>query len=425
MPIIIILILLLREFFWLLPADLVVLPDIVRLSDIGILLILLVVIYAIVTNFDKIKCLNSSFTPVIIGFMVLSLFNVYLSNLYYEQPIALGVRAIRTNLFYLLFFVVILVIDTREKLNRLVKWLVVLCLILVGFTVMQYAMPGASIFHTENEGIFEKRFGLVRLINPGLDLIALACFIVIARFIQSGVPCRLSCMMNGAIFTLQILFSQTRAYLLSFPLAMMVSLTKTGKFRWLIVVVWCSVIGVGVLQMSEMLTGQKHENFITRLLESSVTETMSQKGNVGIRFQTAREFWKYGIAHPITGSGVINAKGKVAQKLNYPVLRTDLGYVIMFSQYGLLGIAWLVWLSAVYFRKVKLFFRKTADPELKSLVFALLTHYIFVVISFVTLPHFILGSMIVTVVLNVGILEVVHRFADEPEQQEGPLYAWA
>jgi hypothetical protein len=97
----------------------------------------------------------------------------------------------------------------------------------------------------------------------------------------------------------------------------------------------------------------------------------------------------------------------------------------MFSQYGLLGIAWLVWLSAVYFRKVKLVFRKTADPELKSLVFALLTHYIFVVISFVTLPHFILGSMIVTVVLNVGILEVVHRFADEPEQQEGPLYAWA
>ena len=420
---IVIIIVLLREFFWLLPDNFLVVRDIVRVSDAGMLLMIFVIVCEIGRNPDKIKYLNSSFTPVIAGFVILSLFNVLVSNLNYEESLALGFRWIRSNFFYLFYYVVILLVDTPEKLGRLVKWLMVLCLILVGFTVAQYAMPGMTIFHNpDNDWIFEKRFGLFRLINPGLDMVMLCFFIVIARFIQTGASCRIPCIVTGTVFSLQILLSQTRAYLLSLPLALMVSLAVTGKIRWLIVTAWCLAIVVGVSQMSELLTGQKYENLLTRLLESSVTETVKKQGDVGIRYQTARVFWKYAMEHPITGTGAISPQGTVARRLNYPFLRTDLGYVIMFSQYGLLGIAWLIWLSAVYFRKVGLVYRRITDPELKALLFALFTHYLFMVISFVTLPHFILSIMIVTVALNIGMLEVIHRLNTESGHREELLH---
>lgn len=424
MYIVFIIILLLREFFWLLPIDLVVLPDVIRISDAGLLLMFIVVVYAIGTNSRRITYLKSSFTPVIIGFVVLSLLNIYISNINYEQPFSLGFRAIRANFFYLLFFAVILTIDNRKKLNRFIRWIMILCFILTGFTVLQFAVPGLHIFHTDNAGIFEKRFGMSRFINPGLDMVAFACFIAIARFIQSGTSCGLSCMITGAIFSLQIMLSQTRAYLLSFPAAMMISMTVTGKFRWLMITSWCFVMGSGTFILLGQVNPNMSSNFLTKLYESSYSETMSQHGTVGQRFAQAQSFWKIGMEHPVNGSGVISPLGKAAIRLNYPVFRTDLGYVIMFSQYGILGIAWLVWLSLVYFRKVRHIYRLNTDSALKALVLALMTHYVFMVISFVTLPHFILGAMIVTVVLNLAILEVVHRLAAESaEQVEGIVYA--
>lgn len=413
MYVIFIIILLLREFFWLLPVDLVVLPDVIRISDAGLLLMFAVVLYAIATNPRKINYLKSSFTPVIIGFVLLSLFNVFISNLNYEQPFSLGIRAIRTNFFYLLFFAIILTVDSREKLKGFIKWITIFCFVLIGFTMLQYAMPGTHIFHIDNTGIFEKRSGMSRYINPGLDMVAFACFIAIARFIQSGVSWELSGVITGLICSLQILLSQTRAYLLSFPVAMMISMAATGKMRWLVITLWCFVMGVGTYVMMGQVNPDMSGNLLTKLYASSYSETISQRGTVGQRFALAQTFWKIGTEHPVTGSGVIHPFGKAAVRLRYPGLRTDLGYVIMFSQYGIIGLAWLTWLSLVYFKKVRRMYQLNLDPEMKALVMAMMTHYVFMTISFITLPHFILGAMIVTVVLNLGILEVIHRLAAE------------
>lgn len=413
---------LLREFFWLLPQQLMVLPNVIRISDIGILLMAGSTLFVLVANPAKIRFIKSAFTLIILSFILLSLLNVYFSNIYYEQSIMAGLRAIRSNLFYFIFFVVIFTLDNKEKLKKFLRWFTVLCLLLVAITFLQYAMPSVPIFHTEISGIFEQRFGFYRLINPGLDLVMLAYFIVIARFIQAGVPCRLPCLLTGIIFTIQFLLSQTRGYLLSLPLAMMISMTVTGKFRWLIITVWCFVMGVGAFQMTGLVTQQKHENFVTRLFESSITETLSRKGNVGIRYETAKVYWKYAMQHPITGTGIISPLSEIARKLKYPVLRTDLGYVVMFSQYGLLGIAWLIWLSLVYFRKVVFVYRRMHDGELKAIVFGLMSHFIFMLISFITLPHFILSTMIVTVAINMAILEVIHRLAVDAALLEERLH---
>ncbi|WP_041245450.1 O-antigen ligase family protein [Geotalea uraniireducens] len=414
---------LLREFFWLLPQQLIVLPNVIRISDIGILLMAGTTLFVVVANSAKIKFIKSSFTLIILSFILLSFLNVYFSNSYYQQPITEGLRAIRSNLYYLIFFVVIFTLDNKEKLMKFLRWLTVLCLLLVAVTFLQYAMPSASIFHVDNSAMFKQRFGFYRLINPGLDLVMLAYFITIARFIQSGVPCRLLCLMSGIIFTTQFFLSQTRGYLLSFPLAMMISMTVTGKFRWLVITVWCFAMGVGALQMTGLVTQQKHENFVTRLIESSITETLSRKGNVGIRYETAKAYWNYAMQHPITGTGIISPLSEIARKLKYPILRTDLGYVIMFSQYGLLGIAWLIWLSLTYFKKVAFVYRRIHDDELKAIVLGLMSHFIFMLISFITLPHFILATMIVTVAINIAILEIIHRLTVDAALQEEQLHA--
>lgn len=380
------------------------------MSDIGILGIMVGCIFGALRVHSPRSYFRSRFSVIVLAFLFLTILSPFFAEIYYGQPYMVGLRAIRGNFACFFFFLLCLTLRTEKDIDKFIKWVLVIALVFSGLTIIQYLVPSVKVFHAEN--IFGERLGFVRWYNPGMDFVMLSFFFLIGRLAFSSRRSRPRLVMLLCLLCSQVLLSQTRSVLAASYLASLSGFLFVKRARWGLWGFWISgmlacVFLVAVFMGSSVVTG----SYVSNLFQSTYSEVASHEGNVGARYNQAEMFMRYGLDHPLTGSGIISPIGGVARVLRYPWQRTDLGYIILFSQFGILGLSWLLWLSTVFFRKAFRVFRLALAPKHKGIVFGVICYFVYALISFVTLPHFTTpeGMVIITSVL--AVLQAVDRLS--------------
>jgi hypothetical protein len=80
----------------------------------------------------------------------------------------------------------------------------------------------------------------------------------------------------------------------------------------------------------------------------------------------------------------------------------------MFSQYGLVGLIWLAGLSLSFFRKGFLLLRQSVVDEYRGIAIGLIGNFIYLLVSFITLPHFIDPDRICVVAINLALFQIIY-----------------
>jgi hypothetical protein len=223
------------------------------------------------------------------------------------------------------------------------------------------------------------------------------------------------------VFLFQIVFSLTRAVVLGCMLATILAFLLSKEYGRVVRIGFMSTMLLAFyifIKLSLGIDSNYGFGIIADILQHTFTEIASSKGNVAIRLLQAKAYMKFGMENPIFGSGIISPIGLTGIRLDYPSARLDLGYTIFFSQYGIVGMLWLFILASAFIRKGFLILSRNIGGEHKGLVLGLVANFLFMLISFVTLPHFFDPSRITGVAITLALLQIANNFITKDTQGE-------
>jgi hypothetical protein len=358
---------------------------------------------------QRFKKLSNSFSYYLFAFFAIIILSPFISYINYGQPYVVGLRAVRGSFFYIYFFVLLCGIDTPLKLLRYIKYLKITALCLTLVAILQNVLHINVFFSNHSNEIV--RVGMNRMINPGLDIVMLVFFILIGNFIYSKKPNRIIDNVLLLILSIQILLSLTRSVIIGCLLTLVLIFIISREYKNAIKVSYAGVMLISCYLFFKLSFGM-HSNFgmgiISDLYHLTYSEVVNAKGNVGIRLLLAQTYLKFGFENWFLGTGYISPIGSVAAIIKYPILRQDLGYIIMFSQYGLVGLIWLAGLSLSFFRKGFLLLRQSVVDEYRGIAIGLIGNFIYLLVSFITLPHFIDPDRICVVAINLALFQIIY-----------------
>lgn len=399
----------LREFFLLVPQEFLVLPGIIRIYDIGIMFCFLYLAGSILVNSNRYKFFLNSFSYLLLAFFTIIVFSPLVSFINFKQPYIEGFRAIRGSFFYVYFFVLLAGINTQTKLLNYIRYLKILAVILTLITVAQYFF-GLNIFHPNNS-LDIGRLGMSRMLNPGLDIVTLMFFILLGGLICNNKFFSIFDKSLLVLFSLQIVFSLTRSVVFGCIFSTIIALVISREYKNAFKICFAGVM-VSSMYLFIKLSMGIHSDFgigiLSDLFHLTFDEITKVKGNVALRVTQAETYLKFGYENWFFGSGYISPIGRVAIKLKYPFERQDLGYIIMFSQYGLVGLIWLTSLTIVFFKKGFRMLWSGINGVYRGIALGLVANFIFMMISFITLPHFIDPNRISVVAINLALLQLLY-----------------
>jgi len=135
-----------------------------------------------------------------------------------------------------------------------------------------------------------------------------------------------------------------------------------------------------------------------------------QDASIRDRFMQAEMYMHYFKKYPICGAGTLAFGSPLSKK--YGLYNTsDLGYLKLLCEYGLIGMAWLVWLFVFVFRKSKVKLNDLNSmeglPDIYSgIIYGTRFFYLYVLISMLTLPHFGRGHTVAYMAISIALLEI-------------------
>ena len=400
-----------NEIFWLLPEKYIVIPGIFRIGDAALILIFGIIAISILYQPDR-AMFKSKFTLPVMSSIILIFISSYVAYVYYNQPLIYGIRALRWYLYYFFFFALIALIDTPQKLNRFLTYLNILSVILIILVLIQYTFPQLTIFHYEK--LWKIRGGRYRFLNPGLHIVVFCYFILLANVITVPIKNNIKKIGLLALFLLQIILSQVRAVIIGILAVSPMMFLFLKRFSKLAIVLGLIIYSLCTLSLPYFIGITKStykDNFLAKLLISAYTDIINVSGTVEVRYNLGKELINLALKHPITGSGVISPASDVFKKMKYSkfLLTTDLGYILFFSRHGLIGLCWLLWLSFIFFFQSYKVYQELKIEKYKILLVGVIAHFVYVLITFVTLPHFTFKRRIILIALNLALVEIIPR----------------
>jgi hypothetical protein len=421
---------LLYEGFYLLPERWVVLiPGVLRLADVFFLIFPVFFIMYINGNIQTL--LNYKDASILIfSACTLMLISALMATLFFDQPYLTGLLLVRHNFFYLSFFIFVILLRNLVHIENFISFFTIIVGIYLIILLLTDYFPDMGIiqfrksFYEKTENIL--RFGEKRLFFPYGDVPIFLYCLIIARLIYPKTTESRITKTLYFIFILiafyAVLSTYTRSLVFSLLAVTAFALfaTKRRNLRYIALVL------VVLIVSGQALSSAITESGLSFIKESKLGKMMYQSEKLqperGRYFQFTMYMNNF-MRSPLTGVGTLANERHKGTFLDIDLQRTyrkyrffnavDLGYAKILAEYGILGVAWIVWYYCFIYRQSKqiMALRINYENSLEGgrLARGHLYFMIYLLISSITLPHFIHRDAIPIIALSIALMAVTHK----------------
>ena len=419
---IVLLLFLYHEGFYLLPERLTIIPGVFRMSD-AIFLIIPFFFLSIPKTFSQYK----EESLLVLSFCILMLISCLMGHLFFPQTYFQGMLSVRRNFFWLSFFVYIPLIKNLGRAEKLIDLLTFLCGIYLILLLLTKYFPNLGIIHFTDKfyqikgGL--KRFGEFRLFFPYGNISVMLYFIAISQTFQKSLHESIRTKIFRLLFILLALYvffsSLTRTVI--FPVLFVTAyVTFRSNKRILKVVAISTIILLLSFQGLTMALNDSDETFLKKtLLGKMIFQFSELEPENGRKFQALVYFRQF-MRSPLTGVGNFavfdrRLKASIREKYYYRKYKffsaSDLGYMKILGENGLLGIAWVFWWFSYFYRRC----RQAVDefPVAGIISRGLLFFTLYQLISGVTFGHWVHPNFITILPLSLALMAITRVFVED------------
>ena len=412
------------EGFLILPEKMVVHPGVFRMSDSILLIIPLFFFFfskSVIGSFNRFR--EESF--LILSACALVFLSPLMAWCFFDQPYLTGLLLMRHNLCYLIFFMFVLLLRSRDQLDNFLRLLTFLLGVYIVILLVTKYFPTLGLVRFR-EGYYGQegrlmRFGENRLYFPYANVAVLLYCFTLAGILHPPRKMSILRKTSALVFILIFLF----AILSTFIRMLFVSLLFTTVFalftsnrRMLRNMAIALTIVIICLEGLAVAVSQRGIPFIE---ESKLGKIILQSGKLppdtGRMFQVSMYMNNF-IKSPLTGVGTIksgithNEIIRTYRKYGF-FNATDIGYLKMAAESGLIGIAWVAWFYSYLYRRGKETMKRAIalgdEPMAEAVARGLRYFLIYLAISGLTFPHFVYFSFIPAIVLALAIMAVTRE----------------
>lgn len=366
-------------------------------SDVGLFILLMFLAFLLLSGKSR-QRLNNKVTYVVLLYLLIVVGQVANVSFNFGQSIIDGLIASRHQLYYLSFFAFLMMFDNERQMKQFLNFMLLLAVALSVLGMINYF--GIIIFyHKWAEGQGE-RAGVTRAFFAGVGLIAFSLIWVMSQWVVAK-KINTSREFSGALLILALVMRQTRSFIIGIFIAAAYMLVHKRKIKVL-------VIGsVLVVLLSGIVSVYKGTNVLLDPFSSAYEDVSEGGGTWAPRVVQLQNSITTFMQHPVFGAGTyairLNPEGKTASELEELALaheNADLGYIHWLKAYGIIGVAWLLFLYMVVIKLI----RKNVDTSLGSVGLMSSGYMIFVMASFITIPHFIWADKILLLCLALALM---------------------
>jgi hypothetical protein len=409
-----------HEAFYLLPENLLVIPGVFRISD-AFFVILPFFVFTLFRTFSRYRVESL----LVLSFCAMTLLNCLMGHIFFGQTYVEGLLHLRRNFFWLSFFMFIPLIRNLDQVEKLLNLLTLLFGIYTVVLLLTQYFPDMGLIHF-TERYYSRsgstiRFGEYRLFFPYVNIPIMLYCIALAELIHGKMREDISRKTFLLLFAFLIMFAvlstYTRAVIYSLLIATAFAFFTSNR-RKVKGVAIAMLILLGSIQVLSIATSGGGLSFLEEsklgkiVLKSGKLETES-----GRLFQ-AKMYWNQFMKSPIVGVGDIAITKYLRLPVDEGIHRTyrqygffsgsDLGYLKILGEYGILGIAWLIWFFSYYFRRRKETLKKAQllgnIPYVEVICYGFTYFIIYIMISAITLPQWVHPNWITILPLSLAII---------------------
>jgi len=438
--IIVLILFLYHEAFYLLPKEMLVAPGVFRMSD-AALVILPLCAFTVPKTFSRYR--EESW--MVITFISLMLLSCFMGSLFFPQSYSAGLLNIRNNFIWLSFFAFVPLIKDMAQVERLVKLLTFLTGIYVVILLVTKMIPDLGIIHLPKDMYSKqstlKRFGEFRLFYPYGNIPLMFFFIALAQtlngYVKESFRAKALRILFMFIVANAVVSSMTRAVLFPVLIACTIAFISSKKrsVKYAGIVFFVLIASYQILSMSLGSDGGSllEKSTLGKMLFKS-SELASEQGRMFQVNMYLTQFEK----SPLTGVGNF-AIGSFSNRKGGGILESykafgffngsDLGYLKILAENGVIGIAWVIWWFVYFYRRGKQTLAKA--EKLGGLPFAeVVTHGLiyfttYLLISGVTLGHWVHQNVITILPLSLALMAIsrwtVNELAEQTVNEQSSL----
>ncbi len=377
-------------------------------SDIGLLIVVLLLLFLVGSRKVKVR-LNNGISYLLLLYLCMVMGGVANVSFNYGQSIFDGLVAIRHQLYYLSFFVFLMIFDDERCIKQFLNFVMFVGAILCMLGLINYF--GTTIYHhmwAEGHGV---RSGVTRGFFAGMGLITFSLFWVVAQWLVTR-KFSASREFIGLLLIIAHIMRQTRSTLVAVFIAVLSLLIHQRKVKTVISGAVLIVLLVGVVDVVS------EKNFILDPFTNAYEEMSEGKGTWAARMQQLETDIAIFLKNPVVGGGTyairLNLEGKTSmqlRKLTELHENADLGYTHWLKAYGIVGAIWLIGLYITMGGYIKHIMLGSIDEGLRPMALMSSGYMLFVMISFITDPHFIWPDRILLICLALATMVRVRQLA--------------
>jgi len=421
----------LYEGFNFLPDKLVVIPGVFRISDSFFVILPLIILILALTQFRVFRKYDKE-SLLVLAMCVLLLINPLMSHIFFGQQYVKGLVLTRQNFFWLSFFVYVLVLTDMKKVETAINVLTILCGFYLIALIMTKYIPSLGLIHYDprfyNESGSLVRFGEFRLFFPyGTVPIFFYC-ITLARLLHAPETESLIKKTKWLAFLVLVIYAILSTYTRSLVSSVLIVtivgilLSRHQMLKLYAVFFGCSFVFI-LLVGSSFSDGEIPLIGDTKLAKM-VTQQKNLQAESGREFQ-AKMFLKQLVRSPFTGVGTLAplrdtnwVMGDIASIRKYGFFSgVDVGYPKIAGEYGVLGIAWVIWFLSYLYRSSRQTLSKAISlnnlPIAEAVARGHIYFMIYLLISGVTIAHYVHPYGLTIIAFSLAIMAVTRVSVNE------------
>ena len=421
----------LYEGFYLLPEKMIVIPGVFRISDIFFLILPVMALFSI-KNLNTAVVRYREESLLILSICIIMLISPLMAQQYFDQPYMRGIILIRQNFFWLSFFMFALLIRDIEGVGKIINTITILVFIYVVILLMTKYFPNLGIIHfTEkyyNKSGGMTRFGDHRLFFPYGSVPVFVYCITLANwlYIRKEVSQAKKIFMLGLLLIIAntILSTYTRALVSSLVLVTVFALITSERRMLKYVAFAFCLIFLSCLFMGMAMSEDDIPIISDTKLAKMIIQTSTLKKETGRELQASMYITQL-MRSPLTGVGNLATRkdtdmenGTMTTYKKYGFFNgSDLGYLKIAGESGLVGIAWVIWFYSYIYRSSRHILAKALHlgdvPVAEAVSRGTLYFLVYLMFSGVTLPHFATPNGIVIVSFALSLMAVTKGTLDK------------
>jgi O-antigen ligase len=386
-------------------------PGVFTMTDVGLLVILVSLLGIALYDSSRFTVIFSNFgSYLIVLYILMILVTVSVASFNYNQSIFDGLIGIRDQLYYLSFFIFLSFFRTLNDAKSLLVLATYIAGFLVVISVFSYLTSYTIFYHkwAEGHGI---RSGVVRAWIPAMPVIAMALFWNFSLIEESRAK-KIRAVGLFLFFCAAFVFRQTRGHLIGIAAGIFGTWLMQGRYLRLVVM---SVFVLPIVVIIDLMT----LGILSGLFVSTVNAISEESGTWAPRVSQIQFALSQIREHLIFGTGGDALRGiesSGAGTLGSVSYKADLGYLSFLKAYGLVGGLWLTAFFMYVFKGLRTA-RKTSLENALYLNFCA-AYMLYVLVSFITINHFMYPSGIVSLMFVFALLV---RLTQEKDRVKAPL----